>query len=221
MDDRDNLITSPDPNEGSSIGEDIPVKVREKIQASLNKARTERLAEELPYNPEPEPSKPKRSLARVEVTEGERFWAAVSHASILLTIALGISSVGLSSFITVFIPLGIYFYHRDRSPFVAHHALQAFAAQVVGIIGFAVLMAAVVAVWVILLIISIVLILILIGIPLTILVAIAGLIAIPATLFLPFMTLIYGMIATVEAWRGEAYRYPWIGEWVDEQLYDA
>lgn len=218
MDDRDALLI--DPNEGSSIGAEIPVKVREKIQASLNHARTERLAEELPA---PRPSqKPKRGLvSSPSVSENERMWAAISHASILLTIALGISSAGLGSFITVFIPLGIYFYFHDRSAFVAHHALQAFAAQVVGIIGFAILMVAMVAVWFVLLLISIVLILVLIGIPLTIIVTIAGLIAIPATLILPFMTLIYGMIATVEAWRGEAYHYPWIGDWVDEQLYDV
>jgi hypothetical protein len=31
--------------------------------------------------------------------------------------------------------------------------------------------------------------------------------------------LVYGMIAAAQSWGGHNYSYPWIGDWVDDQLY--
>jgi hypothetical protein len=168
----------------------------------------------------PQHRRPRRSAPQ-NVSDEERLWAALAHGSALLTILLALATGGIASLLTVFIPLGIYLIHREKSPFVAHHALQAFAAQVVGIIGFAVLLVTLAVTWAMLLVISAILIIVLVGLILFPLVLIAGLVALAATFILPLGLLIYSMIAAVQAWNGNTYSYPWIGDWVDDQLFET
>jgi uncharacterized Tic20 family protein len=134
--------------------------------------------------------------------------------------AVAISTAGFGSLLTIFVPLGIYMAYRNKSEYVAHHALHAFAAQVVGIIGFAVLLITVAVVWITLIVITGLLSLVLIGIPFLILVILLGPLALAATFALPLGMVVYGMMAAIESWNGHSYSYPWIGDWVDDQLYD-
>lgn len=166
-------------------------------------------------------SQGRQSLAPAieNTSSNERTWAMLAHASVLLTLFVGIPTGFLASILTIFVPLGIYLYYRDKSDYVAHHALQAFAAQAVGVIGFMILFVTLMAVWAVLLVVSALLIVVLVGIILFPLVLLAGLLGMFATFLLPLGMLIYSMIASVQAWNGQTYSYPWIGQWVDEQVY--
>lgn len=237
MEEQDNIVFP-----GDDEGEPIPVKVRENIRASIARAAQEKqqfeqasakFQEASAADNEPIlrnskakfqfaiPPQHRRSLRPnpENVTEEERTWAAIAHSSALLTIAVAVSTVGIGALFTVFVPLGIYFYYQNRSEYIAHHAMQAFGAQVVGTIGFAILLTTAVTVWGILLAIFAVLSLIVIGIPFLLATLFLGLIVIGATFLLPLAMLVYGMIGAVEAWNGHYYSYPWVGDWVDDQIY--
>lgn len=154
-----------------------------------------------------------------EIGQDERFWATMSHASALLTVTAVFASFGVAALVTLFVPLAIYLYYRNKSEYVARHALQAFAAQAVGSIGFMVLMVAVILVIVVASLVSVLLMLVLVGFVLLPLVLLVGVLAIFAVLMIPLALLIYAMIASVEAWNTNNYSYPWLGDWVDDQLY--
>lgn len=236
MDERDNIIPEEE-------GEIIPVKVRETIRESMARAAEDRqefqrLAAEVkePVNQtqadESEKlghQKPKFALPPQyrraprpnpeTVSEEECYLAAIAHGSALMTIAIALMTGGIGALLTVFIPLGIYFAYRARSEYVAHHAMQAFGAQIVGVIGFGVLLIALFTAWVILLAIFAILSVILIGIPFLILTAIVGLLVMAATFVIPLGLIVFSMIATIESLNGHYYSYPWIGDWVDDQIY--
>ncbi len=235
MDERENNILED--------GEVIPVKVRETIrgamaQATEDRQEFQRLAAEVKESANQAHSdeaakfgqaKPKFTIPPQyrraprpnpdNVSEEERYLAAIAHGSALLTIAIAIMTGGVGALLTVFIPLGIYFAYRARSEYVAHHAMQAFGAQIVGVIGFGVLLVALVTAWVILLGIFALLSVILIGIPFLIMTAIVGLLVIAASFIIPLALIVYSMIATIEGLNGHYYSYPWIGDWVDDQIY--
>src|SRR5436305_1441303 len=75
------------------------------------------------------------SVPVYQTTEEERQWAAFAHGSAVLTFLLGLMSGGILTLFSIFIPLGIYFYYRQRSEYVAYQALQAFVLQLLGTIG--------------------------------------------------------------------------------------
>ncbi|NJL93282.1 MAG: hypothetical protein HC915_05900 [Anaerolineae bacterium] len=60
---------------------------------------------------------------------------------------------------------------------------------------------------------------VLVGLILLPMVAVVGVVALAATFILPLAVLVYSMIAAVESYNGHNYSYPWIGDWVDDQLY--
>ena len=68
------------------------------------------------------------------LSENEENWAFIAHASALLTLVMALST-GPGVLLALLIPLGIYFFHRNKSQFVAFHALQAFTLQVSCTIG--------------------------------------------------------------------------------------
>ena len=72
------------------------------------------------------PYKAKRAHDPAMVDANERKWAALAHASTLLTALVALGSAGAGVLLTMFVPLLIYFAFRNRSEFVAFHALQAF-----------------------------------------------------------------------------------------------
>lgn len=224
--------TNPPPDEG------VEIPVRSKIRESLEKARDEGRDvvdeyEQRYYGsrpPKPQEDKmlavPKRyqravRTAPANVTEDEKLWAAIAHASTILTIGMLVLTAGVGSLVTLFIPFAIYLVYRNKSEFVANHALQAFAAQVVGTIGFVALGLAIGLAFSIMLVISAILIVVLVGIVLLPIVLIVGVVALAATLLVPLAVLIYSMIGAVDAFEGRYFKYPWIGDWVDGHMYEG
>ncbi|MBN2302957.1 MAG: DUF4870 domain-containing protein, partial [Anaerolineae bacterium] len=167
------------------------------------------------------PSKFKRKFNPVSVDKSERKWAALAHGSTLLTALVAIGSAGSGALLTMFIPLLIYFAFRNRSEFVAFHALQAFTIQLVGTIGWLALVIVGGIVWVALLIISAFLLLLLVGFILLPLVALLGPLLFVISLALPLGMVIYSVIAAVETYAGRNYRIPYIARWVESQMYSG
>lgn len=76
-----------------------------------------------------------RSYSTLRVSEDEKLWAAVAHGSVWVTLLGGILSGGAIIPVSVFIPLVIYFLFRQKSDYIAFHALQAFVLQLIGTVG--------------------------------------------------------------------------------------
>ncbi len=217
------------------LDEGVEIPVRSKIRESLEKARDEGRDivdeyEQRYYGSHPPKSQednrlavPKRyqravRTAPANVTEDEKLWAAVAHASGLLTIGMLVLTAGVGSLVTLLIPFGIYLFHRHTSEYVANHALQALAAQVIGTIG---AIALIIGVSVVTLILAIILAFTVVGIILWIPLGLIAAIAICASLLMPFVVLIYSMIGAVDAFEGRYFKYPWIGDWVDGHMYEG
>jgi uncharacterized protein len=150
------------------------------------------------------------------VGEEERMWAAIAHGSAILTLLVGMLTGGLATLFTLFIPLGIYFAFRQRSPYVAYAALQAFAIQVLGTVGWLVLVVAGSLIGVILMILLFITV---IGIPVALLVGVVLAVLILTSLVIPFGMAVYGGIAAWQTYQGKQYRYPWIADWIDRQMH--
>lgn len=163
--------------------------------------------------------KAKRSMPLVRTSstaEDERMWAAIAHGSALLTLLIGGLTGGLAVLFMLFIPLGIYFAYRQRSEYVAYHALQAFALQVLCTVGWLVILvggAVLGGLLCVLLAITI------IGIPLAVLAALAIALFAIGSLALPLGMPVFGALAAWKAYQGEWYRYPRIGNWIDRQMH--
>lgn len=169
------------------------------------------------YGPRPVKDKP-RSYSTMRVTDDERLWAAVAHASIWITMLGGIFTVGFVIPVSVFIPLVIYLMFRKRSDYVTFHALQAFVLQIIATLGVAVLAVVGGTAWLIGMVIAVLAIFVLAGIILVPLWGIIG-IALALLVFLtPLAALLFGTMATVETWNRRDYRYPLVARWVDRQL---
>ena len=150
------------------------------------------------------------------VTNYERNWAAIAHASTLLTVLVGIASGGIGSVLLALIPLGIYVAFREKSRYVAFHALQAVTLQLAGLIVYAVgliiLIIGTVIAWVVTGLLSVVL----IGVLLVPLAALVTLLLALFALLFPLAQMGYALYAAVETGRGVDFHYLWIGEWLQE-----
>lgn len=121
-----------------------------------------------------------------------RQWAMFSHLSVLINL--------FAVFMGAVVPLIIYFLYKDKSRYVAYHALQAFIMQ--AICSFGGLLIAVLA-----------------GAMMSI--PIVGLICIPvACVFglLPIVALVYGVYGGIQVNKGEDFKYWQIGDWVRSTL---
>ncbi len=151
-------------------------------------------------------------------TSDERTWAALAHASTLLTLLVSMASAGIGGLLLVFLPLAIYLSYKDRSPYVAYHAAQAFALQVVGTAGFLVaILAAVVvlaAVWVVTALLSV----ILIGLILIPIALLLTLLLVFVLIAVPFVIGGFSIAATAQTANGVDYEYPYLGRWVRDWL---
>ncbi len=170
-----------------------------------------------------ESEKPKRkgmprSYSTSRVTDDERLWASAAHASVWLTAVGGVFTLGALIPISVFVPLVIYFLFRRTSDYVAFHALQAFALQLLGTVG-ALLLALVGGfAWSLGMVIAALSILVLVGFILVPVWGIVGIVLALAVAALPLAMLLYGTIAAISTYKGDDYRYPFIARWVDRQL---
>jgi uncharacterized Tic20 family protein len=160
--------------------------------------------------------KPRSNTALPETTSEERTWAALAHVSTLLTMLVSLSTLGIGVLLFVFVPFAIYLAYKDKSEFVAFHAAQAFALQIVGTVGlfvaFLVGIIVLVLIWVITGLLSAILIGILL-IPVALLLTVAFVLVLIAA---PFVFGGFSIAATIEAGSGKNYRYPYLGNWVSE-----
>lgn len=154
-----------------------------------------------------------------QVSDDERLWAALAHGSAIFTFIIMVSTGFLGVVLSVLIPMGIYLAFRNRSQFVAFHAMQAFTMQVVGTIGALALALAGTFVLVPLIVVSAIFSIVLIGIPFLLFFIALLLLVWLASLGLTLLMVIYGVIAAFAAWNGSNYRYPYVADWVDDQLH--
>ncbi len=135
-----------------------------------------------------EPSLPS---SEVGLSAEERQWAMLAHLSVLLNLA-----TGLGGPIAAFL---IYLFYRERSRYVAFHALQSLVFQL-----FAWVVAGVVAgvIW---------------ALALALTALVVGVCLYPFACLIsliPLGALVYGIVAAIACSRGEDFRYWLIGDWV-------
>jgi uncharacterized Tic20 family protein len=125
----------------------------------------------------------------------ERTWAMLAHLSVLINLITGLLGA-LAALI-------IYLVYRDRSRYVAYHALQSFIVQLICWGGVGLIIA---AIWGITGMLSLVLI---------------GLLCIPIAcvltpiiLCLPFINVIAGVWGGIETSQGRDFKYWLVGDWV-------
>lgn len=125
----------------------------------------------------------------------ERTWAMLAHLSVLVNLFTAILGP-----VVAFI---IYIVYRDRSRYVAYHALQSLVLQLIVWVGGGIIIG---AAWTIAGILSAVVI---------------GLLLMPFACLLSFVPLvapIYGIIGAIKTSQGEDFKYWLIGDWVRNTL---
>jgi uncharacterized Tic20 family protein len=158
------------------------------------------------------------SYSTLRVTDDERLWAAVAHASIWITLLGGFLTGGLIVPLSIFVPLTIFLMFRNRSDFVAFHALQAFALQLIATVGVLALLIVGSIIWALGLVIAFLLIVVLIGVILVPLWGLVGISFFIGVFVLPLAAGVLGAIAAVQTYNGRDYQYPYIAPWIDRQL---
>lgn len=145
--------------------------------------------------------------ARVPTDE----WTAASlaHASALLTLILGAPG-GLGVPIGLAVPLVMYFGYRQRSRFVAFHALQSFVFQLLGTLAVGAFAAWVAISW---------------SVSSALTTVLVGFLFMPfallLTLFLiclPFALVGYGLYAAYQVYQGNNFYYALIGERLEREV---
>jgi uncharacterized Tic20 family protein len=127
--------------------------------------------------------------------ENERTWAMLAHLSVLVNLFTG--------FLGGIFAIVVYFIYKDRSRYVAYHAMQSFLFQAITWLGagliatFFITIGSVFGIFII---------------PLLCLVpGFLILLAIPASL-------IYGVVGAVQVNNGEDFKYWQVGDWVRDIL---
>lgn len=152
------------------------------------------------------------------VTSQERTWAALAHASTLLTLLVGLASAGVGGVFFIFVPLVIYLSYKNHSRFVAYHAAQAFAFQLVGTLGYLLVVLVGVVLLVLIWLVTGILSMVLIGLILVPFALLLTLAFVALALVMPLVFCGYAVVATVETANGLDYRYPRIGDYVENWL---
>jgi uncharacterized Tic20 family protein len=149
------------------------------------------------------------------LTRNETNWAALAHASILLTLLLGVTTGGIAAFLGPIVPALIWYAYRDKSEYVTEQARQATIFQVAGLLGLLALALVgailVVVGWTV----SAVLVIVLIGLLLLVVMLIVTLLWGAALIALPIAQVVYGCYAALEAYNGRPFRDWWIADAID------
>ena len=148
------------------------------------------------------------------LTSEERNWAAIAHASTLLSVLVGFLTGGIGSLFLAVIPLGIYVAFKDRSRYVAYHALQATVLQLGGLILYAVGLIVLIVLTVLAWLIAGLLTVVLVGILLYPVALVVTVLLVLFALLFPLLIAGFALYAAVETGRANNYRYPWIGDWL-------
>lgn len=191
-------------------------------EAEVEEAEVEAKAEAAEETPdEPEVAEPAGTVLATRTESGpssnERIWAALAHASVLLTFVLAVSTGGLAVILGALVPLVIWLAFRDRSRFVAFHAMQASVFQVAAVLAWVALAIAGVIVLIPLWVVTILLLLVLIGL-LLLPVALVLTVALPAALvIMPMAVLVYGLYGAFEVYAGRDFRYWKVADWIERR----
>ena len=166
------------------------------------RAETKKLAPDPDMALEVAAPAPHLGLSREELS-----WAALSHASILLTLLLGLASGGLAAIFGPIVPAIIWYVFRDKSEYVVEQARQATLfqlADIVALLALGVVGGLLVTVgWTV----SAVLVLVLIGLLLLPIMLLVTLLWVVAIVALPIVQVVYGCYAAIEAYNGRPVRY--------------
>jgi len=153
--------------------------------------------------------------ARLGLTREEMSWAAAAHASILLSLLLGLATGGIAALLGPIVPALIWYAHRDKSAYVTEQARQATIFQLAGIVALLALSivgAMLVAVgWTV----SAILVIVLVGLILLPVMLVVTLLWVVAVVALPILQVVYGCYAALEAYNGRPFRYWWIADLID------
>ncbi len=205
-------------NEADAMHAETEVKPEVEVE-SVAEAEVEAVAEAESAVEREAPQPTATVLATTEAgpPANERTWAALAHASVLLTFALGVSTGGLAVVVAALVPLAIWLAFRDRSRFVAFHAMQATVFQLASLVVWIGLLVTGLAILIPTWIVTVLLLVVLIGfllLPLALLLTIA----LPAALVvLPFASLVYGLYGAFEVYGGRAFRYWLVADWVESR----
>lgn len=155
------------------------------------------------------------SAPHLGLTREEMNWAAVSHASVLVTVLLGIATGGLGAILGVAIPAIIWYVYREKSEYVAEQARQATVFQLAGVLGWLALVVVggilIATGWVVAAVLTI----ILIGLILLPIMLILTLLWVVVGVGLPIAQAVYGCYAAAEAYNGRPFRYRWFADAID------
>ena len=201
------------------MSEDKAPKVTQKLESGSETPEPRpRRAETKVLEPEGEMEKSLEVVTpapHLGLTRDETNWAALAHASILLTLLLGVVTGGIAVFLGPIVPALIWYAFREKSEYVTEQARQATIFQVAGLLALlalAVVGAILVAVgWAV----SAVLVIVLIGIILLIVMAIVTLLWGAVIIALPIAQVVYGCYAALEAYNGRPFRYWWVADVID------
>jgi len=153
----------------------------------------------------------------VQVPEDEWTAAALAHASVLLTLILGVAG-GVGAPVGLAVPLVMYFGYREKSRFVALHALQSFVYQVAGLLAYIVLVT-VLVVWVVMAwTVSGLLSAVLVGLLMMPFAALLTALVVLVLVCAPFAWLGYGLYAAYQVYQGRDFRCWLIGEWLEREV---
>lgn len=172
------------------------------------------------YRPEEKPKrkvKP-RSYSTNRITDEDKLWAAAVHSSVWLTFLMSLPTGGMSVPFVVFVPLAFYFIFRERSDFVAFHALQAFVLQLICTVGALAVFIIGGIVWLVGLVLAAMLMMLLVGFVILPIWLLVGIVASMVLGLLPLVALILSSVAAVRIYMGGDYRMPYIADWVDRQM---
>ena len=156
------------------------------------------MTSEIPQNPTIE-TVPQTTTSMT--TSDERTWAMLAHLSVLANLVTG--------FLGPVAALLIYLVYKDRSRYVAYHALQSTINQLIWWVGGGALIG---VIWAVTGMLSLIII---------------GILCIPFALLLtililamPLISLIYGVVGAIEVNQGRDFRYWLVGDWVRGTLVD-
>ncbi len=159
-----------------------------------------------------------RAYSSAYLNEDERLWSSIANASVWITVLGGMFTGGVVVPFSIFIPLAIFLYWRNRSDYVAFQALQAFAVQVLVTVGVALVAFVGGIVWVVGLLIALLLMIVLVGFILVPVWAIVGIAVAILLAVAPFVAVALGTVGAVRTYSGRDFQYPVIGRWLDRRL---
>ena len=129
---------------------------------------------------------PLTEVMGVTGTPEERLWAMLAHLLVFIVLIVSCSAP-LIQFLP---PAVIYFAYRDRSQFVAFHALQSLLFQLlISLLSFLFIAVTVITCGLALLVLA------------------------PAIVVLWIVELVFIVLASLRSYNGELYEYPFAGQW--------